>query len=349
MNADFESNGNEPVKVMASPLVSVVTPVYNGAKYLAECVESVLAQTYGNFEYIILNNNSTDGTLKIAEEYAVADRRVRVQSNDTLLPIIANHNHAFSLISSASKYCKVVSADDWILPHCLEQMVALAEQHPTIGVIGSYQLSGGGETWYLRTDGLPYQKSFIPGREICRAHLLTKLDVFGNPTSNMYRSDLVRREKEFYPNQTAEADISAIYKTLRDSDFGFVHQVLSYERLHEVRITTTSENLNAYLSSELGDLLEYGPYYLTKEELEHRLDEMLDNYYDFLAISAVNLRKATFWKFHKKRLEELGHPMSSLRLSGAVLLKLTDMVLNPKKTVESAIRRMNGSQAGPQA
>src|SRR5215467_8228074 len=151
---------------MTKPLVSVVTPVYNGAKYLAECVESVLGQTYENFEYIILNNNSTDETLRIAEEYAAADQRVRVQSNDTLLPIIANHNRAFSLISPSSKYCKVVSADDWILPHCLEQMAALAEQHPTIGVIGSYQLSGGGDTWYLRTDGLPYHKSFMSGREI---------------------------------------------------------------------------------------------------------------------------------------------------------------------------------------
>jgi glycosyltransferase involved in cell wall biosynthesis len=332
---------------MTKPLVSVVTPVYNGAKYLAECVESVLGQTYENFEYIILNNNSTDETLRIAEGYKAVDRRVRVQSNDTLLPIISNHNRAFSLISPDSKYCKVVSADDWILPHCLEQMVDLAEGHPTIGVIGSYQLSGGGETWYVRTDGLPYHKSFMSGREICRAHFLTKLDVFGNPTSNMYRSDLVRRDKEFYPNQTAEADISAIYKTLRQSDFGFVHQVLSYERLHEVRITTTSENLNAYLSSELGDLLEYGPYYLTKEELEHRLDEMLDHYYEFLAISAVNFRKADFWEFHRKRLKELGHPMNSFKLTGAVLRKLTDMALNPKKTVESAFRRMNGSQADP--
>jgi len=51
------------------PLVSIVTPVYNGEPYLAECIESVLAQTYPNWEYIIQNNCSTDRTLEIASEY----------------------------------------------------------------------------------------------------------------------------------------------------------------------------------------------------------------------------------------------------------------------------------------
>src|SRR5215471_7959294 len=104
------------------PLVSVVTPVYNGAAYLRECIESVLAQTYSNFEYIVVNNCSTDETLPIAEEYARKDKRIRVYSNDELLPIIANHNRTFRLISPQSKYCKQVSADDWIFPECLGRM-----------------------------------------------------------------------------------------------------------------------------------------------------------------------------------------------------------------------------------
>ena len=54
------------------PLVSVVTPVYNGGKFLRECIESVLSQTYQNFEYIILNNSSTDDTLEIAEDYGMS-------------------------------------------------------------------------------------------------------------------------------------------------------------------------------------------------------------------------------------------------------------------------------------
>ena len=122
----------------AGPLVSVVTPVYNGAAYLAECMESVLAQTYSNWEYVVVNNFSTDRTLEIAETYARADPRVRVYSNDSLLPVIANHNRAFGLISRSSKYCKVVCADDWIFPECLARMFWDAELVPYCG--GTYKV-----------------------------------------------------------------------------------------------------------------------------------------------------------------------------------------------------------------
>ncbi|MGE0406800.1 MAG: glycosyltransferase family 2 protein, partial [Candidatus Korobacteraceae bacterium] len=62
----------------SAPLVSIITPVYNGEEFLVECIESVLAQTYQNWEYIIVNNHSKDRSLEIAEEYARRDPRVRV-------------------------------------------------------------------------------------------------------------------------------------------------------------------------------------------------------------------------------------------------------------------------------
>ena len=111
------------MSVYNQPFVSVLTPVYNGAPYLRECIESVLAQSYSNWDYTIVNNCSTDGTGEIAEEYARKDKRIRVLTNDVLLDVIANHNKAFGLISPESKYCKVVSGDDWLFPECLEQNV----------------------------------------------------------------------------------------------------------------------------------------------------------------------------------------------------------------------------------
>src|SRR5690349_14046949 len=118
----------------SAPLLSVVTPADNGELFLRECIESVLAQTYSNWEYIILNNCSTDATLAIVKEYAAHDQRISVQSNDVLLDVISNHNKAFRLISSTRSYCKVVSADDWLYPECIARMVDLAETHRTVGI-----------------------------------------------------------------------------------------------------------------------------------------------------------------------------------------------------------------------
>jgi glycosyltransferase involved in cell wall biosynthesis len=322
------------------PFVSIITPVYNGEAYLRECIESVLAQTYSNWEYIIVNNCSTDGTLRIAEEYSCRDRRIRVHSNDSLLPIIANHNRAFRLISPESKYCKVVSADDWVYPECLARMVAVAEANPSVGVVGSYQLSGGGNKWYLRTYGLPYSSTVISGREISRAHLLGTLDVLGDPTSSLYRADLVRRTDSFFPNPTAEADVSGIYECLRFSDFGFVHQVLSYERLHPEQVSTTSKRLNAYLSSKISDVRTYGPYYLTSEEAEKRINELMKKYYDYLALSAIRFRDIRFWTYHRGKLKDIGRPLDGIKLAAAILMTVLDLLLNPKETSGKLLKRL---------
>ena len=327
------------------PLVSIVTPVYNGALYIRECIESVRTQTYSNWEYTIVNNCSTDGTLQIIEEYVAKDNRIRVHNNDKLLDIIANHNRAFRLISPDSKYCKDVSADDWLYPECLERMVGVAEAHPSVGIVGSYQLSGGGANgrdWRIKWTELPYPSTVIPGREVCRAQLLGGPYVFGSPTSLLYRSDLVRGQENFYPNSTPHADVSACYKYLQHTDFGFVHQVLSYERIHADAISTHCRSLSTHDPSFLSDLVEYGPCYLTRKELAKSVEQTLHIYYEHLAASVFHSQESGFWKFHLKKLEESGHPFSYVKFASALTTKILDLIGNPKQTVE----KMFGREAG---
>src|SRR6266496_2947919 len=101
------------MNTVRQPLITVLTPVYNGDEHLSECIESILNQTYKNFEYIILNNCSTDTTLEIANTYTRKDSRIRIYNNDRILSAAANHNACFRKISPESKYCKIVQADDW--------------------------------------------------------------------------------------------------------------------------------------------------------------------------------------------------------------------------------------------
>lgn len=324
----------------SDPFVTVLTPVYNGEKYLTECIDSVLNQNYNNFEYIIVNNCSTDRTLEIASVYAEKDSRIKIVNNSNFVGAIENHNIAFKLISPESKYCKIVSADNVIYPEAISRLVEVAKLKQSIGIVGSYQIMGSEDKgWSVMWSGLPYRSSVLSGSQICRSTLLGGQRVFGSPTALLYRSDLVRTADSFYPNQTLQADLSAIYKSLQTTDFGFVHQVLSYERVHNESQTSKHIRKGTYEIAFIRDLLEFGPTYLTESEFNNRLDQVLSNYYDLLAGSIFNFKDLKSLSYQKKMLKELEYPFNSSKLAKAVLWEITDLLFNPKKAIGKMFRQ----------
>jgi glycosyltransferase involved in cell wall biosynthesis len=324
------------------PLVSLVTPVYNGEKYLAECIESVLVQTYQNWEYIIVNNCSTDRSLEIVEGYAKTDPRFRIHNNQKFVGMIQNHNIAFRQISSESHYCKMVHADDWLFPECIMQMVKVAEAHPTVGIVGAYGLYGTRICW----DGLPYPSTVISGREICRRSLLDSylgdapLYVFGSPTSLLIRSQLIRDRQTFYNESNLHADKEACFDLLQSSDFGFVHQVLTYSRQHSEAATSFSTRFNTYLLGNLIILKKYGPVYLSREEYNQCLKYHMQRYYLFLGQSLLWTREKQLLDYHKNGMRALGHPYNWTKLLQVLVLEGLDILGNPKKTLERIARRI---------
>jgi len=323
------------MKATPQPLVSIVTPLHNEESYLAECIESVLAQRYSNWEYTIVDNCSTDASLEIARRYAARDGRIRVEHNSIPVSAIGNHNLALRQISPMSKYCKVVFGDDWIFPECLERMVAVAEQYPSVGIVSAYALEGQRVNW----TGLPYPASLISGREICRKHFLDSLYVFGTPSSVLYRADLVRSRDPFYDETNIHADTEVCFALLRSCDFAFVHQVLSYTRVREGSLSTVAAGTNAHFGVMLHLLLTYGAYYLTEEELESCLDRHLVGYYRFLGENLVLGRGREFWDYHKRELAAAGLHLRRLRLARSIIGMLCGAALNPKDTVEKLFKR----------
>lgn len=322
------------------PLVFVFTPVHNGEAYLAECIESVIDQSYRHWRYWIINNCSTDSSLSIAQHYAALDPRVSVVNNPAFVSSIENHNVGFRLLPPEARYCKVVSADDWLFPECLERLVSLAEANPSVGIINSYHLSGDAERMRVNWYGISSRDSVFSGRDICRSHLLGGPYVFGAPTSMLYRAELIRARDPFFPNAYPHADASACYECLQHCNFGFVHQILSFVRLHPDSISARLARFHALeTSTTLRNLISYGPVYLTREEYDARLKEVVGEYYRYLALEVFNSPKKEFWKFHRAELAALGYRCFGARLGAAVLMKLADLLLNPKQTLEKMLRR----------
>lgn len=313
------------------PLVSVVTPVYNGHAYLAESIESVLSQTYQNWELIILNNGSSDDSLALANDYAEKDARIKVHSNNETLPQMENWNKSMSLISEESVYCKVVHADDWLFPNCLQEMVSLCVANPTVALVGSYRL----EEEAVTLDGLVYPSHCVRGREIIRRRFLGSPDLFGSPTSVMYRSDQVLSRPEFYNELNLHADTEICFRILLDHDFGFVHQVLTFTRRHNETTSTYAKRMQTYKACDLMMLKSIGTEVLNELELHSAVTSKLKNYYRFLGFRLLQFRKAStrdfwneFWGYHKESLNAQGGGFSWPRVVAGSGYSVYKSILN---------------------
>lgn len=298
------------------PLVSIVTPFYNTAQYLEECIQSILAQKYQNWEYILVDNCSTDGSEKIAGKYAIEDSRIRVIKEVEFKGQIENYNRALRYISPQSKYCKVVEADNWILPECITQMVEVAEHNPSVGIVEAYQLQG----CKVRLDGLPYPSTFMTGKEACEHQLLNYPNgcIFGPATSHLIRTDQVRMRIPFYDERSFCEDMESHYQILRNTDLGFVHQVLTYERVdnHNDSITGSIIDFEPWILHAFIMLIKYGPIFLNEKKYKKRLREISNQYYRYLGAAAMTKKRknANFWAYHRTGLAGCGQKINTLQL-----------------------------------
>lgn len=322
--------GSKGLFMEPSPFVSVVTPFYNTREYLAECIESVLSQTYPNWEYILVDNWSTDGSSEIAKDYASRfPGKIRLFRTQSFFSQVKNYNFALSCISPRSKYCKMVQADDWIYPECLEGMVAVAESDPSIGIVSAYRLRGN----RVIGDGLPCSRTVIPGCEICRLQLSGSFFVFGSVTTILYPSEIIRNTLPFFDESTLHEDTDACYRILRTWNLGFVHQVLSFTRLDNDSIRGRVLDFHPDALDRLLQLHKFGPVYLEPDELARLLHDVKFHYYDFLARRFLAGAPGAFWQYHISGLKSGGLRLEKVSLFKHVCLKLVRLLTNPGSTV----------------
>ena len=118
----------------SAPLVSVVMPVYNGERYLAEAIESILGQTFTDFELLIVDDGSIDSSPAIARAYAERDSRIRIFQLERNMGKADARN--VGCFAAKGDYIAAMDCDDISLPLRLEKQVNFLETNPGIGIVG---------------------------------------------------------------------------------------------------------------------------------------------------------------------------------------------------------------------
>jgi len=132
--------------IVKRPKVSVIMPIYNGEAFLTQAINSILTQSFTNFEFIIINDASTDSTGQILADFAKKDSRIFVITNSTNLKIARSLNRGIEI--AKGEYIARMDADDISLPHRLEKQVIFMDTHPEIGVSGTWMtIYGTQEVW----------------------------------------------------------------------------------------------------------------------------------------------------------------------------------------------------------
>jgi len=136
-----------------NPVVSICVPTFNGKEYLAECIRSIRSQSFTDFEVVICDDRSSDGTLELARETAEDDPRFRFIANPSRLGLVGNWNNCVK--EARGEWIKFVFQDDTIAPPCVEALVSACVRHKKLFAFCERDFifegtSAGSERWYTR-------------------------------------------------------------------------------------------------------------------------------------------------------------------------------------------------------
>jgi glycosyltransferase involved in cell wall biosynthesis len=211
-------------------LISVILPVFNGEKYLSESIESILNQTYANFEFIIINDGSSDKSLKIINKYNKLDKRILVISRGNK-GLIASLNEGIE--KSKGKYIARMDQDDISLPRRLEEQLSFMKKNIDIGVCGSWvEVFGEGIK--------PYRWKLSCSNERLKTELLFSA-CFAHP-SVMIRRRTLTESNLYYDKNFLNAEDFGLWTELSSvTNFANINKVLIKYRIVNTSVTRIAD------------------------------------------------------------------------------------------------------------
>ena len=213
------------------PRVSIIIPTYNRARYLAEAIESALAQTYRDFEVIVIDDGSTDNTPEIMRKYASAVRYFRQENQGEC----AARNTGIKL--ALGEYISFLDSDDVLLAHCLEKGVAFLDENPTVGFCYGqvdYIDPASRPLWWKRRRGA--RNSCIRSGRDQIVQLVFRGDIAVNAV--IARKACFDQVGLFNPSLHVGGDIEMWMRLSTRYDVGYLAEPLAKVRVHPANITS---------------------------------------------------------------------------------------------------------------
>lgn len=230
------------------PPISVCVPTFNAAKYLRNCLDSILAQTFTDFELLIVDNQSSDETPNIIKEYADRDSRIRIVTNDQNIGAIRNFNRCLEL--AKGEWIKYVHADDFIAPECLERMLAVSKPKSSMICCRRDFLFEPGVDEKTKNSRLKFLSdrsidSLFPNlTEISASDYCNFVidnfwtNIVGEPTAVMINRKAFYRFGVFNINTIGMADIELWARIIIHSGLTYIPQTLAKSRVHGESLTS---------------------------------------------------------------------------------------------------------------
>ncbi|MCC6168928.1 MAG: glycosyltransferase family 2 protein [Caldilineaceae bacterium] len=232
-SADFLQADIEMVST-DSPRVSVVMAAYNVAPYVEAAVNSILQQTYTDFELLIIDDGSTDGTWEVLERLAAQDERIRLARNPENMGIAATRNRGTEM--ARGELLAVMDSDDWCPSDRFEKQVAYLDQHPEVGVVG-----GQVEFFFEKENRFSPVEPFPLTVHLCAWHLHFVPPVMH--AAVMLRRALLVNAGGYRGEYTPVEECELWQRIKHSTQFANIPDIVLFYRRHDTNITHNSERL----------------------------------------------------------------------------------------------------------
>ena len=235
---------------MSNPIISVIMPAYNAEKYVALAIESILNQTFSDFEFIIINDASTDRTWEIIQEYAKKDDRVVAIKNETNLKTSKALN--VGLLIAKGKYVVRMDADDWSYPDRLEKQCEFMELNPGVVVSGGAIEVCDAKMNILNQRNYNYDDNSIREK-------IFRYNQFCHPAT-IWRRDIIALAGGYNEDISLTQDYDIYFRMGKFGEFANLPNVIHKLRIHNgaSSIKTTKEQEMNALFIRLKAQAEYG-------------------------------------------------------------------------------------------